>query len=236
MIAVSASTLSPSDARLPSIVTRPAAISSSQARREPIPADARTFWRRSCSRLGISYLIHVVWEEGCERRQLIDTVQAEFLQEQRRRPVEERTAVRLAATFFDQAPRQQGTHHAVTVDTPDRRDARAGGRLLVRDHGQRLQRGLGQPDLLAVEDELLHVRCEVTPRVQPPASGGAAQFESASLPVVVGDEFFQYGPDLVLGQVEYLGQDDLLDRLVDHEEDRLDRTAQVGRIGRGDRR
>ena len=43
----------PSIATSPSTRTRPAAISSSQARREPIPTRARTFWRRSPSGSGV---------------------------------------------------------------------------------------------------------------------------------------------------------------------------------------
>src|SRR3712207_3748377 len=95
---------------------------SSQARRDPTPAAASTFWSRSMSVLGIGYLIHVVRQEGCERRQLVQAVQPELLQEQRRRAVQERAAVRFAAALLDQTTGEQGTHHAVAVDAADRRD------------------------------------------------------------------------------------------------------------------
>src|SRR6266508_3390024 len=128
--AASGSTLSPSVATCPSTVTRPAAISSSQARREPTPAAASTFCSRSG--LGISDLVHVVGQERCERRKLVEAVQAELFQEQRGGPVQERPGLRLAAALLDQPAADQRAYHAVAVDAANRRDARPGHRLLVR--------------------------------------------------------------------------------------------------------
>src|SRR5256885_15694854 len=123
------STLSPSVAVCPSTVTRPAAMSSSQARREPTPAAARTFCRRS-SVVGIGDLVRVVGQERRERRQFLDAVQAELLQEQGRGAVQERAALRLAAALLDKAAGCQRADDAVAVHPPDRRNAGAGHRLL----------------------------------------------------------------------------------------------------------
>src|SRR5262249_52133120 len=129
--AVSASTLSPRVAFRPSTVTRPAAISSSQARRDPIPAAASTFCSLCTSSLGIRDLIHVVGQERGQRRQLVDAVEPQLLQEQRGRPVQERAAVRLAAALLDETPCEQGTHDAVAVHAPDGRDPASRDGLLI---------------------------------------------------------------------------------------------------------
>src|SRR5213592_2972135 len=109
MTAVAESTLSPSVARRPSTVTRPAAINSSHARREPTPAVASTFCRRSPaalvapSALGIGDLVHVVRQERRQRRQLLHAVEPQLLQEQDGGAVQERPAVGFAAALLDQA-------------------------------------------------------------------------------------------------------------------------------------
>src|SRR5690242_16693005 len=127
--AVDGSTLSPSVATLPSMVTIPSAMNPSHSRSDPRPALASTFWRRSTcaggggasgagskaeaanSALGIGNLVYVVGEEWSERRQLLHTVQAQLLQEQRGGPVEERAALRLTATLFDQAACHERANH-----------------------------------------------------------------------------------------------------------------------------
>src|SRR5690348_14786838 len=191
--AVAGSTLSPSVATLPSTVTMPSAMNPSHSRRDPRPALASTFCSRSTraggggasgagskaeagksvsdSALGIGNLVYVVGEEGSKRRQLVDAVQAQLLQEQRGRPVEERAALRLAATLFDQAARHERANHPVAVHAPDRGNPRAGHRLLVGHHRQRLERRLRQAYLLPIEHELLDVGGVLRPRIQPPTAG-----------------------------------------------------------------
>src|SRR5690242_19014671 len=138
--AVAGSTLSPRLATLPLTVTMPSAMKPSHVLRDPSPALASTFcsrsrragsgvapsggskaewvnsgWVNSVSALGIGNLIHVVGEERGERGQLFDAVQAQLLQEQDGRPVQERAAIRPAAALLVQAPGDQRADHAVAV-------------------------------------------------------------------------------------------------------------------------
>ena len=72
MTAVAGSTRTPiSRIGRPSTSTRPAAISSSQARRLPTPAAARTFCRRTPDSAGTVDVLDV-GEERRERRQLVE--------------------------------------------------------------------------------------------------------------------------------------------------------------------
>src|SRR5262245_28073937 len=81
----------PNEARRPSTVTRPAAMSSSQARREPTPAAARIFCSR-CSPTseesgGTLDLIDVLGQILGQRRQFVDAVDPQLLEEELGRPV-----------------------------------------------------------------------------------------------------------------------------------------------------
>ena len=91
----------------------------------------------------------------------------------------------------DQTPGQQRPHHAVDVHPADRGDPGPRDRLLVRDHGQRLQRRLGQLGLLAVQ----HVRDDqvgvLLAGVVAPAAAELAQLEPAAGLVVEGDQLEQ---------------------------------------------
>ena len=84
---------------------------------------------------------------------------------------------------------QQRAHHAVDVDPADRRDPAAGHRLAVGDDGERLQRGLGQLGLLAVEHERLdhggvrRAGCRTASRRRPRAArsrGRRSSYSAAS--------------------------------------------------------
>src|SRR3954466_1162914 len=100
---------------------------SSQARREPTPAAASTFWRRSAvSAWGIEYFFHIVGQERGKRGQLVDRVDPELLQEQRRRTVQVGTRLALDAALLDQSARGKRTHDPVAVDAADGRDPRPG--------------------------------------------------------------------------------------------------------------
>src|SRR5690606_40143826 len=102
------------------------------ARRDPTPAAARTFCKRSSfSSLGIGDLFHVAGEEGSQRWQLVHRVQPQLLQKQRGRAVQVSTGLRLRAALLNQTAGHQSTYHAVTVDPADRGDLGTGHRLLV---------------------------------------------------------------------------------------------------------
>ena len=110
-------------------------------------------------------VLHVVHVGEVRRQlgQLVERGDADPLQEVAGGAVEVGAVLAVLAGLLDQPAGEQGAHHAVDVDAADRRDPGPGDRLLVGDHGQRLQRGLGEPGLLAVEDEPLDDRRR-TPR------------------------------------------------------------------------
>ena len=132
------------------------------------------------------------------------------------------------AGLLDQAAGEQRAHHAVDVDAADRRDPGPRDRLLVGDHGQRLQRRLGEPRLLAVEDEPLDDRGELLAGVVAPAAGDVAQLEAAALLVVLLGERLQRRGDLVDRVADGGGQRDGVQRLVGDHQHRLERGAQRG--------
>src|SRR5690242_16980304 len=116
MMSLTGSALSPSFATLPLTVTRRAAISSSLARRDPTPAAAITFCRRSrpsVSALLIGDLLNVVRQERCQWRKLVDRVEAELLQEQGGGAVEVRAGLGFGPALLDHAASDQGTDDTV---------------------------------------------------------------------------------------------------------------------------
>src|SRR4051794_12315315 len=125
MRSLAASTLSPSVASLPLTVTSPWSISSSQWRRLPRPACARTFCSRS---LGIERvrtepllecLHHLrAGNELAQRRKVIERVEPEPLEEQARGAVQECEArTGIAGDLLDETALLQRAHHPVDVDT-----------------------------------------------------------------------------------------------------------------------
>src|SRR6266567_6382660 len=67
----------------PSTMTRPAAISSSAARRDATPAWASTFWSRTPFGVGSDIVDRVhFWQEGSDRGQILQRGQSESLEEQ----------------------------------------------------------------------------------------------------------------------------------------------------------
>ena len=138
------------------------------------------------------------------------------------------TGLGVSAGFLDQAAQHQRAHHAVAVDPADGRDAGPADRLPVGDHGQGLQRGLGEADLLPVADEPLDQRGAVLAGVVPPAAGDLAQVEAAALDCGFLGQVVQFRADLVPGPFEYLGEDDHRHRLVGDQQDRLQAGSQAG--------
>ena len=83
----------------------------------------------------------------------------------------------LGARLLHQPAQRQRAHDRVAVDAADRRHPRPADRLPVGDHGQGLQRRLGEAHLLAVAHEPLHHRRALLARVEPPPPGHVAQVE-----------------------------------------------------------
>src|SRR5579885_3126112 len=179
MQSTSTSARAPRSATTPLNVTSPSAMSSSQRRRLPMPARARTF----CSRSGVANVVRLqpqlerfddvgAGHELAERGQLVDRVEPEALEEQARRAVEHGLAgTRVARDLFDEAALLQRADDAVDVDAADRRDLRAAHRLLVGDDGERLQRGGRQARRLAFEHEALDVGRQLGMALEAVATG-----------------------------------------------------------------
>src|SRR5664280_2432655 len=100
--------------------------------------------------------------------------------------------------------------------------------LAVIADRQRLQRGLAQPGLLTVEDEALHVRREIGPGVEPPAAGHCAQLEAAVGLGVLGRQGGQRRGHFGAGALQHLRQRHLGDRLVNDQQQGLQRGPQRG--------
>ena len=196
MTAVAGSTRVPIAAtRRPSTETRPAAISSSQARREPSPAAASTFCSRTPSSVRISASsCHSSSSSRAARSG--SSGASEGSSSSDCRPIRSRNssevrnrlgaALRLDADLDDQPAGEQGADDAVDVHAADRRHPRARHRLAVRDHGERLERGLAEPGALAVLQELLDLRREHRAGVEPEAARRLAQLEAGAALVVAG--------------------------------------------------
>ena len=95
-------------------------------------------------------------------------------------------------------PRSTSVRITPSQLTPaDRRHPGPADRLPVGDHRQRLQRRLGEPDLLAVADEPLDHRGALLAGVEAPAAGDLPQVEPAALVGVGGGQRAQRRGDLV---------------------------------------
>ena len=183
----------------PSTSTSPASISSSHLRRLATPDWASSFCSRirpsssvsgrhaSCRaprRRGVGVRRRarpISGRNGASSGSSSSEVDPDPLQEVAGRAVERRRRLGVVPGLLDQPARHQRAHHAVDVHATDRRDAGAADRLLVGDHRERLQRGLGEPCLLPVEHELLDDAGEVLAGVVAPAAGDVAQVEPAPL-------------------------------------------------------
>src|SRR5262245_20669778 len=186
--------------------------------------------------LGAVGILDLVGQEGCEFGQLIQAGQAKPFQEVPGRAVQDGAGLMLGARLLDQAPQGQGAHHAVTVDAAHRRDPRPADRLPVGDHGQRLQRGLGQPDLLPVADEALHHRCAVLAGIEAPAACHLTQVETTALGGVRGSEAGDLSRDLLSRALKNLGEHHHRNRLVRDQQDRFQAGPQAGAgLGLADR-
>ena len=185
----------------PSTSTGPASISSSHLRRLATPDWASSFCSRIRPSSSVSTLMPAVGagsatgsprasrssrspmsgRNGARSGSSSSEVDADPLQEVARGAVEHRGGLGVLAGLLDQPAGDQRAHHAVDVDAADRGHPGAADRLLVGDHGERLEGRLGQPGLLAVEDEPLHDRGVLLAGVVAPAAGDVAQVEAAVL-------------------------------------------------------
>src|SRR4029077_18130343 len=130
--------------------------------------------------------------------------------------------------FLGKAAQHQRAHDPVAVDAAHRRYPGPAYRLAVGHHGQRLQRRLSQPDLLAVTDETLDERRAILAGVEPPAAGDLAQVEAPALGYVGRGQVTQFGLDLVPRALEHLGQHHEWHRLHGHKQDGLEAGPQPG--------
>ncbi|CAB4973770.1 unannotated protein [freshwater metagenome] len=80
----------------------------------------------------------------------------------------------LVPGLLDETARNKGPDHAIDVHAPDRADPPSRDRLPVGDHGEGLERGLGEPRLLAVEHPALDEGRAFGPRVVAPSAGDLA--------------------------------------------------------------
>src|SRR5204863_2405067 len=146
-------TSSPSDTRAaspatsPFTVTRPARISSSTARREPSPVEARNLLSLSGTlvgdqvQAGAERLVIVLGQlEVRELGKPLLVVDAEHPLEGVGDPVDDRRTGRVRSPrLLDQPPLQQSGHRRVGAHAADAGDLRSRHRLEVGDDGQRLE-------------------------------------------------------------------------------------------------
>src|SRR5204863_1188975 len=199
---------SPSLATRPATVTRPAAIHDSISRRDPRPAAASTFWRRSAfcaggGGFGFGFGFGVGFRIGgaharfsgrarlererlgdfLERRQLLERAQAEVVEELARGRVKRRAARRLAMAYrVDPAASLERLDDLRrNGDAADVLDVAARHRLPVGDDGERLHhRARVARRLLRVE--ALDVRLELDGGLESPAARHVDQLDRAALP------------------------------------------------------
>ncbi len=123
----------------------------------------------------------------------------------------------VSGSLPDSSTRPRSTRVRITPSQFTPRTAGHAGpadRLAVRDDRQRLQRRLGEPDLLAITDEPLDDGRTLGPGVEPPAAGDLAQVEPALLGCISTGELAQFGGDRRDWHLEDLGQQVLGHRLV----------------------
>ena len=171
--------------------------------------------------------------EVLERRQVLRPLQPEVLQEALRGHEQRRPAgAGRSAALVEQPAGPQRRDRRIGVHAAHGLDGGAGDRLPVRDDGQRLQRGAGEPALRLQPEEVLHVGRGLgsgdelrafRPPLQPHATLGQRLGERLQ-------RTLQRAPRHLQGA----GKRTLLHRPVGDEEQRLDQRGQRlrGRLGR----
>ena len=164
--------------------------------------------------------------EVAERREVLDPVQAEPLEEQLGRPVQDRKARAGVPPHLDHVPAlAERPQDAVGVDAPDARDLGPRNGLLVGDYRQGLQGRSREPGRLAFQYEAFDVRRHVGVALEPVPARHLGQDEPAPLGLVgLGQSLAQL---LQPGRrdLEELGQDARLHGAVGDHQDRLDGAA-----------
>src|SRR5690242_3059976 len=162
-------TLVPSSATVPFTVTRASRISSSTARRDPTPAEARYRLSLTGTLVGDQVqarsqrlVIGLGQLEVRQRRQILALAQAEYAQEGAGRAVDDRRARGVGPPrLLDQTPLDQPADGRVGADAADAGDLGPRHRLQIGHDRQRLQRGLAEA--LGVGTETLAIVAYLQP-------------------------------------------------------------------------
>src|SRR5262249_9152133 len=131
---------------------------------------------------------------------------------------------RVAPDLGDVPASQQRAQYRLDVDAADGGDLRTGDGLLVGDDRQRLERGRGQPCVLALEDEPLDVGGQVGVRLVPVPTGHLDQHEAAPPLVVLVGELTAERFDGRARELEELCEESGVDRVRGRHDHRLDHT------------
>src|SRR5580693_9054749 len=175
-------------------------------------------------------VLNVLRQERRQVGQLVQGRHAQPLEKVAGGAVQNRAGLLIGTGILDEPAQHQRPDHAVAVDTAHRRDPGPADRLPVGDHGQGLERRLREPDLLTVPDEPFDQWRAVLPSIEAPAARYLPQIEAAAVGGVLGREGAQGRVDLAPRSFEHLGEQDLGDRLVGHEQDRLEAGAHPGPV------
>src|SRR5699024_6050228 len=166
--AVSVSTQLPSSSTdSPSTLTRPAAISYSDPRREATPARPNTFCSRTPTCSGDIDLIHVR-RHLRKGRQLRQRGDSQTFQKHSSGDVQCASGLLVGACSLEEAASEQGPYHTVDVHTADRGHSGPSNRLTVGNHCQCLQSRPRQLGTLTLQHQFLDERRVDIAGEQPP--------------------------------------------------------------------
>lgn len=151
---------------------------------------SRGFRRGSAAQLDGAQLVGI--------GQLVQILQTEFLEEDRRGLVEQRAARLFGATSdADQFTLQQGGHNAVHGHTAHGFDVRAGNGLAIGDDGERLDRRLAHARDLGAIEKLFDPDGVLGPGANLKTFGDFLHHQAAATRRVISVEIGQRLPDLL---------------------------------------
>ncbi len=160
--------------------------------------------------------------ELAQRRQAAQVAQVEELEELLRGAVQQRPARLVAlADDLDQVPLEQRLDDRAAVHPADVLDLGPGHRLAVGDDRQRLERGAGEPLRLDLEEAAHELRVgRVGAKL--PAARDLVQDDAAHPVAIVALKLLELLVDDLDGQARHLAYRLLAQRLVGHEQQRLE--------------